>query len=415
MDSIRLSRPLKLFVCNNFFVSAMDALCTGSILISYAVLLGATTLEISVLSSIHYLCSLSSLIGTYLAQKGYPLKKLSILFFLSSRPIYLLCGALGLFTILPHRSFLLCLGMFLCYFIAGISFTPYYSWLQTFCDDQTTANFLKYKYMLGKIPHLIAMAFLYFYWKYIIPHLHFTQPHGFLILFTGAFIFGILAVLFLVFIPGKNVPLDHFVNIRNFPLKDSLTNFKKIGFISWSGLFTCLIFNTYLPILILTIWKLSIVEVMLYSLINQLSFIVSINYWELFIRKFGINKSYILETLGGITIFLILSGVVFRQNINLIFLCGLSIFIGIIVSGLQLTIETVFLLKAPAKNSPIHFMLVSLTKLGVSLGVILAGGIAFVLQKMFSSQTGGLGVLFIGMILFLSVLLKLKPQFVQGK
>ena len=267
--------------------------------------------------------------------------------------------------------------------------------------------------MLGKIPHLVVMAFLYFYWKYIIPYLHLTQSHGFLILFIGAFICGTVAVLFLLFIPDKNVPLDRFVNIRNFPLKDSLIKFQKIGLISWSGLFVCLIFVTYLPVLILTVWKLSVVEVMLYSLINQLSFIVSINYWEKFIQKFGINKSYTIEVSASIAIFSILTILTFSSNINLSLLCGLGVFIGTILSGLQLTIETVFLLKTPDKNSPVHFMLISLTKLCVSLGIILVGGIILVLQKMFTSQAGSIAVLFVGMIAFLGILRSLKPTFIS--
>lgn len=411
-NKIRLSAPLKLFVYNNFFVSAMDSLCTGSILISYAVLLGSSALEISILSSIHYLCSLSSLVGTYLAQKGYSLKKLSIGFFLSSRPIYLLCGLLGLFSTLPHRAFWLCFGMYLCYFTSGTGFTPCYSWLQKFCDTQTTSRFLKYKYLLGKIAHLIGAGFLYVYWKHVTPYLNITQETGFLILFVGAFILGVLSVMFLFFIPNKTVPLDGFSKLRNFPFKDSFRKFKEISLISWSGLFASLILATYLPILILTIWKLSIAEVMLYSLINQLAFIISINYWEKFIRKFGINKSYTYEMFGSIVTFIILSFVAFIPSIHQIFLCGLSILIGIIMSGLQLTIETVFLLKTPNKNSPVHFMLISMTKLCVSLGMIAVGGIIFVLQNAFTCQTYGIAGLFIGMILFLSALLRLKPKFI---
>ena len=412
MNKIHLPTPLKLFICNHFFAAAMDSLCTGSILISYAVLLGATALEISVLSSIHYLCSLSSVLGTYLAQKGYPLKKISILFFLSSRPIYLLCGLLGFFPLLSHRAFLLCLGMYLCYFIAGTGFTPYYSWLQKFCTEQTTPRFLKYKYLLGKIPHLVGVGFLYLYWKYIIPFLDFTQETGFFVLFVGAFMLGVVSVLFLFFIPNKTVQLDGFSKLNTFPLKESFNKFKKISLISWSGLFVALIFATYLPILILTIWHLSVAEVMLYSLINQLAFIISINYWEQFIRKFGINKSYVYEIIGSIAIFIILSFVALLPSINKIFLCGLSVLIGIIMSGVQLTIETVFLLKTPNKNSPVHFMLISITKLCVSLGMIVVGGIIFVLQRVLICKAYGIAGLFVSMIIFLCILLRLKPKFI---
>ena len=377
-----LSAPLRLFIYSSSFTAAMDALSAGALLTAYAAALGAGPFVVGCIVATPYVGNAFQLLGTYSVFKRQGAKNTTFFYSLISRFFYLGCASLVLLPTLPHRPLWLLLFVAACYLTGGIAAGGYYPWLQASLPVQETSTFMRYKYTYSKIAYLGSFVLVCFWFKRYTIFSFAVPPFAYVGLFVAAFVCGILASSFFVYIPEVRIVHRGKPFYKSFLFLAKQSNFRRVIYIATLCCAISFCFFSLLPLFVLKQWNISVLSLTILTLLMQAAAIGSVFWWEkinklrhtLFSAQCGLGGAVLLM---GYFLFHSAQGPSFWVS------TALFMFAGVMQVGISFAVDTLILLQAPQENQSPYFAWISLVKTLAATAIIVAGFFLSQLQQLF--------------------------------
>ena len=145
-----LRRSLDYVFYGGIAQSAVDTFATGSLITAYALLLGANNIAIGILGAVPYIGNLMHILASYILEKGYSVKKLSLITSFLSRPFYLFAALLAFFAGESWTVPALILFLTTVYSIGNIAGGAWRPWMKELVPDSIMGRFFahRFKYMM---------------------------------------------------------------------------------------------------------------------------------------------------------------------------------------------------------------------------------------------------------------------------
>ncbi len=171
--------------------SAMDTLATGSILTAYALLLGAGNFEIGILGAVPFIGNLIHIFVSWLLEKGYSVKQVSVLSSFIARPFYLLAAGLAVFAGQSWTVPALILFLIGAYCIGNIAGGAWRPWMKELVPDSIMGRFFAHRFKYMMVAKIICFTVAYFMMKYAQENNPQHEIYVYTVLLVIAFCIGI--------------------------------------------------------------------------------------------------------------------------------------------------------------------------------------------------------------------------------
>jgi len=402
-----LRRSLNNVVYNGVAVESLNTLACGPILTAYIMMFGGGPVAVGFLGSIEFFGWLSHLFSSYLINKGEKVKLISLRYSACSRIFYLMAALLAF----VHTSHWALYALIFCfsanYLIGGVSGGAFYPWMKSLIPQKLMGRFFAERCRWMMVANMLCYGFsaavIYLCERYLPDHI----IYAYAALLAIAFFLGAYSVYTLFYV--KNAEIERIPN-KSFLSGIVYAVHSKI--LLMLCLFLSLVnFSTSFVTPFFTVFMLKKVGltmpiVILLTVLSQLIYIISTNYWA---KK--INKKGSVSVLGYGSVLYILILLLFIYcmyvpfTMSLFFLAVIYALLGFARFAIKLGANNMPLLWVPRKNSHIYLSLINVARaIGSAISGIVAG---VVLLKLEAVNTAGVAwTLFwiIGISLFLITL-----------
>lgn len=405
MKNNSLKKSLEYVLHNGIATIAMTTLSSGEIVIAYALLLGASSVDVGLMGNIGYISIFSHIFSAYLINKGLTVKKVSVLFSFISRFFYLIMASLIFFN-KSYAILILLVCMVLNSLIGGVSGGAFYPWMKALIPQKKLGTFFakRYKYMkiASIICYIVSAGIVFIFEKYF-PN---NVIYAYSILFIIAFVLGIYSVYTLYNVEDvkiENSNNDNFIKKSIYILKNksftSLCYF--LGLFYFSRSFILPFFTMFM----LKKMEFSMAIVIGLTIIYNLSYVLSTKFLAKYINKKGCgNTLRIGSKFFILTICLFTISMYVDVIIGGIFIILAHVILGISQLSLELSLNNMPLLYVQEKDSPIYLSAISVfTAICSTVSGVLAG--LFITKlELFNISTTNVWLIFyiIGCVLFAS-------------
>ncbi len=147
--------------------SAMDTFATGTLITAYALLLGAGNFEIGILGAVPFIGNLIHIMVSWLLEKGYSVKRMSVLSAFIARPFYLLAAGLVFFVGQGWTVPALILFLIGAYAIGNIAGGAWRPWMKDLVPNAIMGRFFAHRFKYMMIAKIICFTFAYYLLRYI--------------------------------------------------------------------------------------------------------------------------------------------------------------------------------------------------------------------------------------------------------
>ena len=389
MRSNSLKKSLEAVLYNGVATTSMTTLSGGQIMIAYAMLLGASSIDIGIIGNIGYISIFSHIFSAYLINKGFSVKGISVLFAFVSRLFYLAMALLVFFK--SNYAILILLScLVLNNLIGGVSGGAFYPWMKTLVPRKILNTFFAKRYKLMMIAsiicYILSAGIVFIFEKYFPQNVIYAYS----ILLLIAFGLGIYGVYTLYIVDNVKMKTS---NEGSF-IKKSVNILKNRSFIYLCYFLGMFYFSRsfILPFFTVFMLKKMGLEMSLIiglTIISNLSYVMSTKFLAKYINKKGCGNTL---RLGGeffiLTISLFLMSMIFNQNIGVLLIIVAHIILGISQLSTELSLNNMPLLHVPEKDSPIYLSAISVFKAICStVSGILAGLLLTKLEVIYVSAS----------------------------
>ncbi|MDD3238168.1 MAG: hypothetical protein PHV37_08750 [Candidatus Gastranaerophilales bacterium] len=276
--NFQTDKSKKFIIYGGTACAIMDTLVVGPTILAYALILGASPILLGFISAIPYLGNLMHLLAAYLIEKGKSVKQISVISAFASRPFYLFIALIALLPKNKYSLFLLILFLLCAYLIGAISGGAWLPWMKMLINKNELGTFfsIRFKYMM--IAKTIVFILVYLFLTAV---KHYYPDFGmyiYSVLFLLAFIVGIYGAYTLTQVEDTHIIADKdnmfFTKFKKlFTEKSIKTVLSKLGYLNFVVNFA----TPFIGIYLLQSLKIGLNNVILLTLINQLSYISIIN------------------------------------------------------------------------------------------------------------------------------------------
>lgn len=385
---------------------ALNTLACGQLLIAYALMFGASPIVIGFLGSLEFFGWFSHFFSAYLLNKGKKVKLVSVHYSACARLFYLLSALLAFFHSSYWAVWLLLLFFSANYLIGGVAGGAFYPWMKGLIPKRILGRFFAVRYKMMMVANLVCYGFgagvIFLFERYLPEYLIF----GYSSLLIVAFFLGVYSVYTLSQV--QNVELERLETESFF--KKSFTVLKDKKFLGLCVLLGGINFATsfvtpFFTVFMLKRMELSMSLVVVFTILSQLMYIFSTNYWSKFIDKKGCLKTLSLSCFLYIFSLILFIGSEFH---SFIFLFLAHVVLGVARLGVKLGGNNLPLLYVPSQDSSIYFSIVNLSRAmgsfvsGILAGCLLSGLEVFSIHPMVVWNVFWIvgGVFFVVMFLF---------------
>ncbi|MBQ6855364.1 MAG: hypothetical protein IJO11_08040 [Alphaproteobacteria bacterium] len=370
--------------------SAMDTFATGTLITAYALLLGAGDMTIGFLAAIPYLSNLMHLFVAFLLEKGFSVKKISVVCSFFARPFLLLASLLVFYAGKSWTPIVLVIFLGGLYGIGNMVGGAWRPWMRALIPVPIMGRFFanRFKYMM--IAKIFCFGFSYFLLKFFQFYYPAYEIYAYSILLLLAFGIGIYGAYTSVVI--EDVPLKFY---RKTPFLHKLMHcLKQKPFILFVWILGCLNLsvNFVLPfftVFLLEKLKLQMSSILILTVLSQIAYIFVMKTLGIWSDKQGAKRilyitvpAFVISIIG----FLILNvGYLNPLVMWMILICS-YVLMGIGTAGFSLGVNNLSLLYVPKRLGSVYL---SLTGAGISfLGAIgaISGGFCLSVFKQISNQ-----------------------------
>lgn len=174
--------------------SATDTFATGTLITAYALLLGAGDFAIGLLGAVPFIGNLMHIFAAFLLEKGFSVKKLSIVTSAVSRPFFLVAAVLAFFPrsdwVVP--TLICCLLMV--YSIGNIAGGAWRPWMKNLVPNRLMGSFFSSRFKGMMIAKIVCFAFCWLILEYYRRYFPAQELHAYFYLLLLSFLISVFGV-----------------------------------------------------------------------------------------------------------------------------------------------------------------------------------------------------------------------------
>lgn len=379
LDSAEVDRGLGLVLREGLATQSMIILTSGAFLVAFALELGASPLQIGIISSIPLYSNVLQILSIELVRRWKSRKRVVVIGTMIGRSAY---AGIALLPFLPDEDFrlyLMMLALAVQHGMGAISNGSWSSWMRDLIPEKRRGRFLSYRLVCTQIISVVlslGVAVLLDQLSAYYPNQHSTVYAGLFMLGSMA---GIIGSLLLAKTPEPlqtDTP-QPLLSLIILPFRHR--NFRRLMTYMASWNFAVNTAAPFLTVYLLQTLGLSMTYVIGLTTLSQLGNIAFFRFWGYYADRFS-NKTilrvsaplYLLALVG--TIFATLPGV---HLFTLPWLVILFLVAGVATAGTGLASSSIGLSLAPQENSVAYLSVLSLTNaIASGTAPILAGALA---------------------------------------
>lgn len=409
-----LRRTLRYIIYNGIATSSMSTMTSSTIVVAYAMLLGADPMHIGLIGNINYISFFSYFIASFLINKGYSARNISVNFSFVARFFYLIIALLALFNGGSWVVLCLLLCLFMSSFIGSIAGGVFYPWMKSLLPENILASFFAERFrwitITSIVFYLLTAGFFYVFDYHISEY----KIYAYSIIFFFAFLAGLYSVYTFTQLPNIKLPCS---DDGSFWHKIIVISKRKsvilmscfLGLINFS---VCFI-TPFITVYILSVLKFSMPMVIILTILSNIAYAVSTKWIGHKVKQFGYYPTIIVGISGCVLCLLCLTCCLyFEMSLAVIFLLVLAhILLGLSKFIIDLGANNVQLIFVPEKDSSVYIAVINFIRaMFATIAGICSGYILASLQSVYNDvNTAWQTFWFIGMICFISVLISAVP------
>ena len=353
-----LRRSLNYVFYGGITQSAVDTFATGSLITAYALLLGANNIAIGILGAVPYIGNLMHILAAYILEKGYSVKKLSLITSFASRPFYLLAALLAFFVGQSWTVPALIICLTAVYSIGNIAGGAWRPWMKELVPNSIMGRFFAHRFKYMMIAKVVCFLIAYIILKLCAIYIPHQEINVYACLLVVTFFLSLYGAY--TFIPVNDVQLSlqpdkSFLEKISFCLKSSA--FVRLMSALGSLNFTVNFITPFLTVFMLKKLNLSMSGVVILTLFSQIIYTTIVKKLGYFADKRGPHLM-LYTSLPAFVIGIIGFMMLNTFNLSVISLwMGLiiiHIFLGIGTAGIALGTNNLSLLYVPQKASSVY-------------------------------------------------------------
>lgn len=373
-----IQKGLKIVIWDGLTSEVMTSFTGGAFLVSMALLLGASNVEIGVLAALPMFTNIFQLASIWLVSKYNNRRAVAVYCAFLARLPLIIIGSMVLWSSASSIQ-LLIFFLFFYYLFGSIAGPSWNSWMKDMVPENLLGDYFarrgKYNQTLNVVMSIILALLL----DYINNFYKEYELATYAIFFIVAGIIGIIGGFILSKAPEPQSYLSNtnILSLFKRPLKNP--NFRRLLVFNSAWVFAVNIAAPFFTVFMLKSVGLPISYIIALSIISQFSSILTIRMWGTFSDRYS-NKSiislsapiYILCLIGWCFV-----GIYTHLYNNIALLVVIHIFSGIATSGINLSLTNIGLKLSPKKDAIVYLSIKNIiTAVFASLGPLLGGVLA---------------------------------------
>lgn len=375
LSATEIRRGLKFVVADGICSQAMGAYHGGPFLVSFALALGASNLDIGVLAAIPMISQFAQIPAVYLVERLKNRKLITVLFAASSRMIWLIIIAIPLLFIGRQGTTLLMLALLASAICGAISGASWNSMLRDLIPEQILGRLFSRRMMFGTgLALILSLLGGYFLDRYSQDKLCVLS-----LLFAIGLLFGLVGIFFLAKTPERAMASkkeeqslwDLFLK----PFSDS--NFRNLIFFAAVWNFAINLAAPFFTVYMLKRLNLDMFFITILLTISQVANIIFFRVWGPLCDRLS-NKS-ILSVSGALYLLVILTWTFTtmpeRHFLTIPLLILIHILGGVALAGISLATANIALKLSPKGDATAYLVNYGISSNFVAAVAPLLGGV----------------------------------------
>lgn len=369
-------RGMKLVIGDGLAAEAMITLTGGAFLIAMALLMGATNLQIGLLSALPTFTNVFQLISIWLVRRTGNRRAVTVLCSLLARVPLFLIGALPLFFPGLGNIRFLIFFLFFFYFFGSIAGPSWNAWIKDLVPEQVMGSYFAKRSTYTQGLNVLLSLVAAFGVDYIRHHYPQYELATYYCMFIAAGVAGIAGAFILAGAaePQSHMDKDNIFKLLMRPLRDG--NFLRLLLFNSAWVFAVSIATPFFTVFMMRGMGLSLSYITVMLMISQLSGVFTFRMWGVFADRYS-NKT-ITAISGPLYITCVIGwcfvGIYSKQYINIILLGLIHVFTGIANAGIGLSLNNIGLKLAPSKDAVAYLSAKNIITAVFSALAPLAGG-----------------------------------------
>lgn len=373
-----VQKGLKMVIWDGLLAEVMTSFTGSAFLISMALLMGASNIQIGLLAALPTFTNLSQLISIWLVRKFNNRRAIAVYCaYLARFPLILIGGSVLWVTGGSVTMLIFFLSFY--YFFGSIAGPSWNSWMKDLVPENMLGNYFSRRTRYTQSVDVILSIVLGLSLDFIKRQYQQYELSTYAIFFIVAGTFGIIGGYLLSKAPEPQAYLTNANILALFrqPLKNA--NFRRLLIFNSAWVFALNIATPFFTVFMMKGMGLPISYIIILQIISQLFSILTLRIWGIFADRYS-NKS-IIALSAPIYILCILAwcfvGIYSQLYANLVLLAIIHIFTGISTSGINLSLTNIGLKLAPREDAIVYLSVKNIvTAVFSSLGPIVGGLLA---------------------------------------
>jgi MFS family permease len=368
---------MKLIIGDGLAAEAMITLTGGAFLIAMALLMGASNLQIGLLSALPTFTNVFQLISIWLVRRTNNRRMVTVLCSLLARIPLLLIGAIPLLFPQTGNINFLIFFLFFFYFFGSIAGPSWNAWIKDLIPEQIMGSYFAKRSSYTQGLNVILSLAAAFGVDYIRRHFPAYELTTYYCMFIAAGVAGIAGAFILAGAPEPQSYTDkeNFFRLLMRPLRDN--NFLRLLIFNSSWVFALNIATPFFTVFMMQGMHLTLSVITILLMVSQLTGVFTFRMWGVFADRYS-NKT-ILAISGPLYIFCVIGwcfvGIYSERYANMILLVLIHIFTGIANAGINLSLTNIGLKLAPVKDAVVYLSARNIITAVFSALAPLVGGI----------------------------------------
>jgi MFS family permease len=374
----QVQRGLRMVIWDGLMAEVMTSLTGGAFLIAMALLLGATNLQIGILSAIPLFTNLAQLFSVWLVKRYNNRRAVAVYCAYLARIPLLLIG-LGILLLDLGSVNLLLFFLFFHYLFGSIAGPSWNSWMKDMVPERMLGNYFARRSSYTQTLNIVLSIGLALLLEYVRINYAALQLSTYAILFLIGGLAGIIGGFLLSKAPEPQSYLSNadITTLFTEPFKNK--NFRKLLTFNAAWVFGINIATPFFTVFMMKSMGLALPYIIGLSVLSQLASVLTIRMWGIFSDRYS-NKS-IISISGPLYVLCIIGwcfvGIYSTLISNLLLLVAIHFLTGIATSGINLSLTNIGLKLAPKSEAIVYLSVKNIvTAFFSSIGPLIGGLLA---------------------------------------
>lgn len=373
-----IQKGLKVVIWDGLSSEVMTTFTGGAFLVSMALLLGATNLEIGILAALPMFTNIFQLLSIYLVGKYNNRRAVTVYCAFLARIPLIIVGILVLSSAGSSVAVLI-FFLFFYYLFGSIAGPSWNSWMKDMVPESMLGEYFSRRGRYNQTLNVVLSILLALLLDFINNFYKEFELQTYAIFFIVAGVIGSIGGYVLSYAPEPQSYLSNTRILALFKVPLANQNFTRLLIFNSAWVFAISLATPFFTVFMLKSLNLPISYVISLSIIAQLFSILTIRTWGRFSDRYS-NKSiiaisapiYILCIIGWCFV-----GIYTRLYLNIALLVALHIFTGIATAGINLSLTNMGLKLSPKKDAIVYLSVKNIiTAVFSSLGPLFGGLLA---------------------------------------